>query len=264
MTRVLITGCSTGIGRAAAVELTERGHDVVATARRPEALEDLDVALRLPLDVDDPASIEAALREAGQLDVLVNNAGFEVAGPIERVPLDEIRRMFETNYFGTVRLVQAVVPGMRERGSGVIVNLSSVAGRVVGPFNSFYAGTKFAVEALSEGLHLELGHFGIRVVVIEPGFIGTAFQGNVRRYGEDEPPYDELRDQWDEASEKLGAGDRPGPEIVSMAIADAIEDPGTPLRVPVGGDAEMVLAVRADNDDETFEKTMRDALGLEW
>jgi NADP-dependent 3-hydroxy acid dehydrogenase YdfG len=115
MARALITGCSTGIGRATAVELTKRGFDVVATARRPETIEDLDVAERLALDVDDDSSVASCVKLAGAVDVLVNNAGFEVNGPIERVPVDEVKRMFETNVFGALRMIQAVVPSMRER-----------------------------------------------------------------------------------------------------------------------------------------------------
>ena len=118
MARALITGCSTGIGRAAAVELTARGHQVVATARRPDSLAGLEVAERLALDVDDTASVQAAVAAAGSVDVLVNNAGWESAGPVEKADLDEVRAMFETNLLGAARMVQAVLPAMRERGVG--------------------------------------------------------------------------------------------------------------------------------------------------
>ena len=128
----LITGCSTGIGRATAVELTKRGYEVVATARRPETLDDLDVAQRLALDVDDDASVARVRDAVGAIDVLVNNAGFGLEGPVESVPLTEVRRLFETNFFGAARMIQAFVPAMRERGSGAVVNVSSVNG-VVGP-----------------------------------------------------------------------------------------------------------------------------------
>src|SRR3977135_2741879 len=114
MSRALVTGCSTGIGRPAAVELTKRGFDVVATARRPETVEDLDVAATLALDVDSDDSVAAAVAAAGPIDVLVNNAGFGVVGPVEHVPLAEVRRMFETNVFGGIRMIQAVLPQMRE------------------------------------------------------------------------------------------------------------------------------------------------------
>jgi NAD(P)-dependent dehydrogenase (short-subunit alcohol dehydrogenase family) len=263
MTRVLVTGCSTGIGRATAVELVKRGMEVVATARRPETLDDLDVAARLRLDVDDDASVRDAMHAAGDLDVLVNNAGWEVSGPVERVPLTEVRAMFETNYFGALRMIQAAVPAMRERGAGVIVNVSSVAGRVAAPFSGFYAGSKFALEALSEALHYEVGHFGIRVVIVEPGAITTNFAASVRHHGKD-APYDELDRQWDGAIDRLQPGEPPGPEAVAAVIADAIEDPGSPLRRPVGADAELVIATRSAMDDASFEATMRDTLGLTW
>lgn len=265
MARALITGCSTGIGRATAVELTRRGHEVVATARRRATLDDLDVAARLELDVDDDASVAAAVAAAGEVDVLVNNAGWEAGGPVEGVPLDAAKAMFETNVFGVARMVQAVAPSLRAGGGGTIVNVSSMAGRTAAPLNGFYAASKFAVEGLSESLHYELRHFGIRVVIIEPGEIATSFADNVRRFGEDAPPWDELRTQWDAAFGKLGGdGPLPGPELVATAIADAVEADDPPLRVPVGPDAELVAAVRATSDDAAFEATMRETLGLTW
>jgi NAD(P)-dependent dehydrogenase (short-subunit alcohol dehydrogenase family) len=264
MARILITGCSTGIGRATAVELARRGHDVVATARRPEMLGDLDVAGQLRLDVDDDDSVREEVAMAGDVDVLVNNAGWEVSGPIEGVPLAQVRAMFETNVFGVARMVQAVVPSMRRRASGVVVNVSSVAGRVASPLNGYYAASKFALEAMSEAMHYELGHFGIRVVIVEPGAIDSAFQDNVRHFGKDSPPYDELAAQWDGAADRLQAGPAPGPDLVAAVIADAIEDPGTPLRRPVGADAELVTAARASMDDAAFETAMRETLGVTW
>jgi len=264
MAHVLITGCSTGIGRATAIELTARGHQVVATARRLETLDGLDVAAKLHLDVTDEQSILDAVNAIGEIDVLVNNAGFEVSGPVEMTQLHEVRRMFETNYFGVIRTVQALVPRMRLRGHGTIVNVSSVAGRVAGPLNGFYAGTKHAVEALSDAMHYELGHFGIRTIVIEPGAIATDFQANIFHVGTGAPPYDEMRRQWDEAADRLRSGPRPGPELVARVIADAIEDPDSPRRIPVGEDAEMVIPVHRAMDDAEFEATMRATLGLTW
>ncbi len=264
MARVLITGCSTGIGRATAVELDRRGHEVVATARRPESIADLDVAARLRVDVTDEPSILDAMTAAGELDVVVNNAGWEVAGPVERVPLVDVRQMFEVNYFGVIRMVQAVVPRMRERGHGVIVNVSSVAGLVAGPLNGFYSSTKHAVEALSDAMHYELSHFGIRTVLIEPGEISTAFQSSTLHCGEETPPYDELREEWDAGYPNLLPGDPPGPEVVAVAIADAIDDPDSPRRIPVGEDAGMVVAARRSMDDAEFETTMRSTLGITW
>jgi len=262
--RVLITGCSSGFGREAAIELARRGHAVVATARRPETLADLDVASKLALDVDSDASVSAAIARAGQVDALVNNAGWSAHGPIEKVPLREVQRMFETNFFGAVRMIQALAPAMRARKNGVIVNVSSMAGRAAAPLMGFYSASKFALEGLSEALHLELGHFGIRVVVIEPGFVKSSFRANASRYGSDEPPYDELQRAWDGSDEALIGGERPGPEIVGAAIADAVEGKRQMLRWPVGKDAELVLQARSSLDDAAFEQAMRGMLKLDW
>jgi len=268
MARVLITGCSTGIGRETALELTRRGHEVIATARRPETLDDLDVKERLALDVTDQASIAAAVAAAGEVDVLVNNAGVGVRGPVEAVPLDDARWAFETNVFGVIRMVQAIVPAMRERGSGTIVNVSSAAGRIGLPLSGHYSTTKFALEALSEVLHYEVSHFGVRVVIVEPGFIATSFGENSRwaGMGEDESsPYAPLRRQIESAdTNALGGEQRPGPDIVATAIADAVESDDPPLRVPAGVDAEMALATRAQLDDAAFEKIMRQTLKIDW
>ena len=262
--RILITGCSSGIGRVTAEELARRGHEVVATARNVDAIADLDAAQRLALDVTDEHSVAAAVERAGRVDGLVNNAGWEATGPVEKVPFEAVRRMFETNFFGAVRMVQALVPGMRARRGGAIVNVSSIAGRITPPLAGFYASSKFALEALSEALHWELGHFGIRVAVIEPGYLDTAFREKSERYGMDEPPYDELDRMWSGSDQKLVGGARPGPEAVATAIADAVEGKQRRLRWPVGPDAELVLGARANLDDETFESTMRKLLGLDW
>lgn len=264
--RVLITGCSSGFGRSAAVELTKRGHEVIATARKPAVLEDLDVAQRLALDVDSDASVAAAIAAAGRIDALVNNAGFGVVGPVEHLPIDEGKRMFETNFFGALRMIQAVLPQMRERSGGTIINVTSVAGRVVPPLDGMYGASKFALEGLTEALKLEVGHFGIKVALVEPGFFETTFSNNVRRFGIDSPPYDELDVAWGKAMLNLrgGAETGPGPEAVALTIADLVESDAPALRNPVGDDAQMVLGARAAMDDATFEATMRETLELDW
>jgi NADP-dependent 3-hydroxy acid dehydrogenase YdfG len=264
MARVLITGCSSGFGRASATELKKRGFEVVATARRPETLEDLDVNARLALDVTDDASVAAAVAAAGTIDVLVNNAGVGVNGPVELVPMAEVRRLFETNFFGALRMMQAVLPQMRARGAGTIVNVSSVSGKVAAPLSGFYAGSKFALEAVSEAMYYEMGHFGIRTVIIEPGYFQTNISESGVGYGVEGPPYDELSEATTQMMASLGRGAAPGPEVVALAIADAIESPDAPLRIPVGTDAEMVLGARASMDDATFEATMRQVLNLDW
>ena len=172
--------------------------------------------------------------------------------------------MFETNVFGPLRMIQAVLPQMRARGPGTIVNVSSVSGRVAAPLSAFYAASKFALEAMSEALHIEVGHFGIRTIVIEPGFFKTNISESHLDYGVDAPPYDELHAIMEQLTAQLGRDAAPGPEVVATAIADALETPGSAWRVPVGTDAEMVLGARATMDDAAFEKAMREVLNLDW
>jgi NAD(P)-dependent dehydrogenase (short-subunit alcohol dehydrogenase family) len=259
--RVLITGAARAIGAATATELMAAGHEVVATARDVALLADVPAALRLPLDVTDDASVAAAIDAAGPLDAIVNNAAVSGKGPLDSYPLDRLQRMFETNTFGALRVVQAVAPAWRERGSGVIVNVSSVQGRVATPLEGPYAASKYALEALSETLHYELGHFGIRVVIIEPGYIAPGMKATDQHLGDS--AYDELRTQWEGTDSKV-VGERPGPELVGRAIVAAVTDPATPLRVPVGQDAELILGVRHQLDDASFEATMRQTIGLTW
>jgi NAD(P)-dependent dehydrogenase (short-subunit alcohol dehydrogenase family) len=261
----MITGCSSGIGRATAIELSARGYDVIATARRRESLDDLKVAQALELDVDDERSVAAAVDAAAPVDVLVNNAGFGVEGAVETVPLEEVRRMFETNFFGAARMIQALVPSMRERGSGTIVNVTSTAGIAAPPLGGYYAASKFALEALSEALHLEVGHFGVRVLVIEPGVIETRFGVNVLDHRDEPGPYEELASLWRDAQAKLGGdGAVPGPELVASVIADALESDRRQLRWPVGVDADLVAAARQGTNYDDFETAMRQALELDW
>jgi NAD(P)-dependent dehydrogenase (short-subunit alcohol dehydrogenase family) len=178
---VLITGCSTGIGRACVPYLAARGWRVMATTRRVETIRDLaaehvDV---LQLDVADEAArvnaIVETLKRLGRIDALVNNAGYSQSGPLAEVTLDEMRTQFETNLFGAFRLAQLVIPPMRKQKAGRIVNVSSVVARMVFPFGGLYCGTKWAMEAMSDALRVELKPFGISVSVVEPGGVVTRF-----------------------------------------------------------------------------------------
>ncbi len=161
MASVLITGASKGIGRATAVELARRGHRVVATARDPRSLADLDVDQRLPLDVTDPASVAAAVRDAGQLDILVSNAGAIFYAAVEAIPIDRFAELLDLNTLGAIRVAQAVLPGMRVRGSGRLLFMSSVVGRIVLPPGAAYQATKWALEALVESLAIEVAPSGL-------------------------------------------------------------------------------------------------------
>ncbi len=266
MTTALITGAGSGMGRATAVELARRGYDVVATARHTSTLDPLaeaGVARRLHLDVTDDASVQDLKDQVPEIDLLVNNAGITETGPVERLPPVVMRRVMETNFYGPLRMIQAYLPGMQERGHGAVVNVSSVQGRVATPLGAAYSASKYALEALSESLHYEAGHFGVRVVIIEPGYIAPGMKGG-QRHGE-EAPYDELRRQYEGTDSKvLGGAERPGPEIVATAIAEAVETDQPKLRWPVGADAEVILATRSQLDDETFEAAMRSTLDLTW
>jgi NAD(P)-dependent dehydrogenase (short-subunit alcohol dehydrogenase family) len=260
--RILVTAAGRAIGHATCSALTAAGHEVVATARTVSMLDDLDVALRLPLDVTDEGSVATAMEAAGPIDGLVNNAALGGSAPIEVYPIERVRDMFETNVIGALRMVQHVVPGMRERGGGVIVNVSSVQGVVTSPLSGAYSASKHALEALGEAMHHELRHFGIRTVLIEPGFIAPGM-----KQADDLPRptiYEPLFAEWEGADVALNAEGRPGPEIVADAIVRAFADDATPLRVPVGADAEMILSTRAQMSDAEFEATMRAVLGLTW
>jgi len=261
--RILVTGAGRAIGAAIAVELGRAGHEVVATARDPSLLADLDVALRLPLDVTDEASVRTALAAAGDLDAVVNNAAVNGKGPLESFPLDQIETMFATNAFGALRVVQPLLAAWRARGSGVIVNVSSIQGRVATPLDGAYSASKYALESFSETLHYELGHFGIRVVIVEPGYIAPGMKPAERVPGD--PDYAQLWEEWEHTDRVVtGPAGRPGPEVVAAAVLRALEDPDTPLRVPVGDDAAMVLGARSSMDDTAFEATMRAVLGATW
>jgi NAD(P)-dependent dehydrogenase (short-subunit alcohol dehydrogenase family) len=261
--RILITGSARAIGAATASELARAGHEVIATARDASLLSGLDVAQRLSLDVSDEASVHRALARAGELDAIVNNAAISGKGPLESFPIARLQSMFETNTFGPLRLIQHVLPQWRSRGSGVVVNVSSVQGRVATPLEGPYSASKHALEAMSETLHYELGHFGIRVVIIEPGYIAPGMKPADDVAGSAD--YRQLWEQWEGTDAKVtGPRGRTRPEVAAEAIRAAIEDPSTPLRVPVGDDAVTVLAARDQLDDAAFESAMRQTLGLTW
>ncbi len=260
--RILITGAGRAIGLATAHELSSRGHEVIATARDSSVIDERPGLRAHDLDVTDPASIDRCLSAVGPLDVIVNNAASSAGGPLESFPIDAMRHMLETNTIGPLRMVQAVAPSWRERGSGVIVNISSVQGAVGSPLDGPYSTTKFALEGLSESLHYELAHFGIRVVIVQPGYIAPGMKRGLRVPGPS--VYDELRRQWEGTDDVVTDGGRTPVEEAARVIADAIDDPTTPLRVRIGPDAEMVLDARRQLDDGAFEAAMREVLGLTW
>jgi NAD(P)-dependent dehydrogenase (short-subunit alcohol dehydrogenase family) len=268
MSRILITGSNSGFGKLAALSLARQGHDVVATMRnlaKGEALrteaEGLPVEIRR-LDVCDPGSIADAVGDPVELDAVVNNAGFEVQGALELVDDDLLWRQYDTNVLGPMRLIRAVLPAWRERGSGTIVNVSSVAGIVGTPFGGAYASSKHALEALSEALHFETAIHGIRVRLIEPGRFETDFSGNiVTAPGWEGSEYAERAERFRAAQGALDpSGVTPDPQDVADAIVRAATEPDAPFRQFVGNDAELVRQVKASMSFEDFETAMRATL----
>jgi NAD(P)-dependent dehydrogenase (short-subunit alcohol dehydrogenase family) len=245
----LITGCSTGIGRAVATLALDQGYRVVVTARKPEAVADLvaphgDRAVALALDVTDRAQIAAAVAAAedafGGVDVLVNNAGYGYMAALEEGEDDEVRRLFDTNYFGVVDTIKAVLPGMRSRGRGHIINMSSMTGLVANPPNVYYSSTKFALEAVTEALAQEVASFGLHVTAIEPGAFRTDW--GTRSMKESAAPIEAY-------AETVGARK----ELIK-AFADKL--PGDPRRV-----ADAVLQIARDQDPPLHLLLGHDVLG---
>ncbi len=228
---VLITGCSTGIGCHLAQRFAQVGYTVVATARKVETLDNLTVALKLQLDVTQTNSVNQAialtLQQFGRIDVLINNAGYTILGALEEVSEEQTQRVFDVNVFGALRMIRAVVPHMREQRSGRIINISSIAGKLSTPVNGTYAATKFALEALSDALQMELALFGIQVVLVEPGAIKTRFDGTAQTLSQNillksASPYRSLYKQSDQFAASIRK-DEPGPEVVSEVIEQAIK-----------------------------------------
>ncbi len=281
MAVALITGTSTGIGLATARLFAQRGYRVLAGARTPSSSKGLAAAIAeglpivpLPLDVDSDASVQAAMRDVGVVDVLVNNAGIGSAAPIEHVPMAELQALFETNVFGAVRMMQAVLPSMRARRTGVVINVTSMMGRITLPGHGSYAATKFALSAMTESLAMEVRPHGIRVALVEPGVILTPI------WGKRDIPLPEGHEYGAAMSRLLRMfgsqfeGGTP-PEVVAEAIWDAATRSETPLHVPVGPDAEVLALLRnaltpdewvsvlTEPDDDRFVARMADACGLD-
>jgi NADP-dependent 3-hydroxy acid dehydrogenase YdfG len=239
MSRILITGASRGIGRGIAEDLTAKGHEVIATARDVSMLADVPAAARLQLDVTDESSISAAVEEAGPIDAFVSNAGATVRAPMETVPVAEVQRLFDLNTFGALRAAQAVMPGMRERGAGKLIFISSIQGRIAIPLIGPYAASKWALEAIAETLAIEAAHFGISVHILQPGAVSSGGAQRAKAFLDEDNPYRPLLDQV--------KGFRSDPitvQEVAAAVAAALEDAHAPLRIPVGAAAASVLAAR--------------------
>lgn len=260
MANVLITGTSSGIGLATALELGRAGHRVYATMRNPVRAPELGrraTAGSLPIsihtmDVDSDKSVAGcftAIRgQGGTVDVLVNNAGIERHGAIEELSLEDIRAIMETNYFGALRCIHQVLPGMRERGSGCIINVTSVAGKISSSPLGAYAASKFALEAASEALAQEMKPFGVRVAMVEPGIIDTPMAHAIEK-----PPPSRYRQVANLSALFRASLQHPtSPQVVAEVIRDVIESGTWKLRHPAGPDAAPFLAWRAAMTDEEW------------
>ncbi len=282
MATVLITGTSSGIGLATALELGRAGHKVFATMRNPTrapelgeraSAEGLPISI-LTMDVDSDRSVSACFaavyRQDERIDVLVNNAGVERHGSIEELSMADIRATMETNYFGALRCIREVLPQMRERRSGCIVNVTSVAGKIASSPLGAYAASKFALEAVSEALAQEMKPFGVRVAIVEPGIIDTPMAHAI-----DSPPPSRYRQPRHMAALFQASLEHPAPpSIVATSIRTVIASGTWKLRHPAGPDAELFLAWRAAMTDEqwidfnaldteSFRKRVKNDFGLD-
>jgi NADP-dependent 3-hydroxy acid dehydrogenase YdfG len=270
MTSVLITGCSSGIGAATAADLVVHGHTVYATARRPETLQDLaEKGCRtLALDVTDEKSMAAAVaavEEAeGAVGVLVNNAGYSQSGAIESIPLDDIRRQFETNVFGLIRMSQLVLPGMRRAGRGRIINIGSMGGKLTFPGGGSYHATKYAVEAISDAMRFEVQGFGVQVVLIEPGLITTEFAhaAVASTDGLNDGPYADFNARVGAVTagiyeSRLAGVVGGGPETVAEVIRTAIESKRPKARYTVTPSATLGIVQRQITPDRLWDWMLR-------
>lgn len=268
---VFITGASRGFGYAAAEELIARGHRVAATMRNPErdgavvqALDPDRVAV-LRCDVTDRATIDDAVHDAlqrfGRIDALFNNAGYGLYGPIEDLSEDEILREMDTNFVGQIRVAQAVLPAMREQRGGKIINVSSLAGRIVGPLMGLYAASKWAVEAMSEALRYEVSRWGVDVTILEPGMYRSDWQtANL----DVAAAVREGRSVYQQSAEhalaefRKRAATRPGSRSVATAVADIVElVQQLPMRWPVGEDTVQTIRLREAMTDQEWEERLR-------
>lgn len=270
----LVTGGSSGIGEVTALQLHDAGFTVYAAARRTDRMAGLEEAgvRTVALDVTDEASavhfVDHVVAESGRIDVLVNNAGYGSYGAVEDVPLEEAQAQLDVNVLGLARMTQLVLPGMRERRSGTIINISSIGGRFSTPLGGWYHASKYAVEGLSDAMRLELAPFGIDVVIIEPGSIRSewgAIAADKVRQASSPGPY---AWQADAVARALDASSRPGfraasePEVVASAIVKAADARRPRSRYAVGNGAAPIIALSKVLPDWAFDRLVTRAFGI--
>lgn len=255
--KVLITGASGSIGRAIKAMLEEEGHTVIGTARKPSAT----TPNMLPLDVTDAVSVascvDVSVRQLGQIDVLINNAGFDLYGGLEETSFDAFFEQLDTNFLGTVRMTQAVLPLMRAQGGGRVINISSLGGQIGLPMNSAYAASKFAIEGFSESLRLELLPARIFVSLVEPPAVATdTLEQSIREVENSESPLAERRRKMVAMLRAEGAASKVVPKDVAAVILKTLSASTPKLRYPVGAQANLIPRLKALLPQATFERMM--------
>lgn len=269
---ILITGCSTGIGRMTAKYFQEKGWNVVATVRsKPEEdteLNALDNVLVTTLDVTKEDTIKEAVAKSidtfGKIDVLLNNAGYGSYGILEATPERAIRMQFDVNVIGTLLVSKNVIPYMRKAGEGTIINISSMGGKITFPLGTLYHGSKFAVEGMSEALSFELEAIGVKVKMIEPGMINTNFEETVMKnmcFDQDQAEYGEFIQKIMAGMQQAG-GNSSEPIVVAEKIYEAATDGKNQLRYIAGPDAEQIIAARKQLDDDAYMALIKQNMGL--
>jgi NAD(P)-dependent dehydrogenase (short-subunit alcohol dehydrogenase family) len=270
MKTILITGASSGIGKETAKLFQAKGWNVVATMRSPETdteLGELENILVTKLDVLDPSSIDQALKEGiarfGQIDVLLNNAGYGAYGVLESFSREQIIRQFDTNVIGLLDVTKALLPHFRSNKSGIIINISSIGGKMSFPLGTLYHGTKFAVEGISESLRYEVQEFGGKVKIVEPGAIATDFTGRSLDFSNDESmtEYQPIVGKLLAATQAM-FGEASPASVVADVIYEAATDGTDQLRYAAGEDAKAIIAQRQHADDAAFTSVIKSQFGL--
>jgi NAD(P)-dependent dehydrogenase (short-subunit alcohol dehydrogenase family) len=259
---VLVTGASSGIGRAVSSALAAKGFEVFGTSRNPQRTEPIPGVELVQLDVTDDASVTAAVsavvQRAGRIDVLVNNAGFGVFGAAEESSIAQAQQLFDTNFFGLVRLTREVLPYLRAQGSGRIINISSVLGFIPAPYGALYAASKHAVEGYSESLDHETREFGVRVAVVEPAYTNTSFEANAADADSPLDSYATIRQHVQQGlTEALHAGDDPA--VVARVVLKAATSRTPKLRYPAGPTARRLSLLRKFAPASLLDKGIRKA-----
>jgi NAD(P)-dependent dehydrogenase (short-subunit alcohol dehydrogenase family) len=272
----VVTGSSSGIGLAASLALAKNGYVTYATMRniaKQDSIQSVAEKEHLPvrtvqLDVTDESSVKNAIQsilsESGRIDLLVNNAGYGMTGAFEDIGMDEIKSLYETNVFGVIRVTQAVLPIMRKQGSGRIINISSGAGRIGYPGGSAYVSSKFALEGLSESMAFEVEQFGIKTVLVEPGFIRTNFAENIvtaKKAQDPNSPYSQTMMQMKSSSHRRRMIENaPDADLVASVIVEAATAKEPNLRYLAGKDVQQMVAAKKSMSDEEFQNMIRQSV----